>query len=99
MPDLIIVLMSGLAGAGLWRLVAADTITEPLRIRLIRPEGWWDRFLGCPWCSGTWYAWAALTIGTIHFGMWPTTFTGGLWFGVQAFAARIVTGYVGDHVA
>ena len=63
-------LLFGLVAYRLWRLAALDTITEPLRARLLRrvePDGigpwatvaYW---LACPWCAGFWIAGAVVLL-------------------------------------
>lgn len=61
------------AGFRVWRLLAKDTITEPLRDRVFRLEEYnsgnpklyrhkLDEFVNCPWCFGFWVVvawWAA----------------------------------------
>ena len=54
-----IAVLLGLAVYRVWRIIALDSITEPLRAPLIartdqRVWGWvWD-LLSCPWCIGFW---------------------------------------------
>lgn len=45
----------GLASWRLWRLIARDDITAPFHTRL---QGWPHRMVDCPWCLGTWIAFA-----------------------------------------
>lgn len=45
--------------ARLTRLITADTITGPLRARVMRrggPDGWAYLWITCPWCVGLWLA-------------------------------------------
>jgi hypothetical protein len=39
-----------------WKLLAEDTITEPLRARYIEGHEWRETFTECPWCAGFWVA-------------------------------------------
>lgn len=59
--------MIGLAAFRLWRLLAIDSITEPIHGRinaLTTPAGQWlNQLWSCPWCLGFWIS-AALTWGT-----------------------------------
>ena len=52
-------LLSGVVSYRLWRIVALDTITEPLRHRLfagstVPAVQWLDEMVGCAWCLGFW---------------------------------------------
>lgn len=46
-----------------WRLLAVDTILDPVRDRLFpNHDSYWSIFLSCPWCAGFWVTlawWAA----------------------------------------
>ena len=56
----------------LTRLVNADTILDPLRIRVAHrygPASTVVEFLGCPWCVGMWFA-LLLAIPVISFLGW-----------------------------
>lgn len=57
------VVVIGLAAYRLWRLAAEDSITERLRESTIDnwPE-WVGKLVYCPWCLGSWIAFA-LTFG------------------------------------
>ena len=89
-----------LAAYRLWRLLALDELTRPLRARLFRtgPEGTRDpRFgsalywLRCPWCSGTWLS-ALATLAA------DLLVDGGLEAPVLAgAAAAAMTGILGAH--
>lgn len=76
-----------LAAYRVWRLVARDDITVPLRMRL--PDRVADPVV-CPWCAGTWIA-----VGTIAAArQWcdvemPV---------VQAAASCVVVGLIGDRI-
>ena len=77
----------GLVAFRLWRVVGADTITEPLRERIgERARG----FLECPWCAGFWVA-AATVAAAWTFG-WVTGPPV-----VVAVAAAAVVGLIGDR--
>lgn len=60
------IIVIGLASYRLWRLAGQDSITEPLRDRL-NPDGWVIGLITCPWCLGSWIAFAVtwLTAATI----------------------------------
>lgn len=65
-PDVYVLLLLALAAFRLWRLLAWDIITRPVRERLLhrrdggdvtdssryRPHV--DEFVHCPWCLGAW---------------------------------------------
>jgi hypothetical protein len=68
-PDWYEVTLLGLAGFRVWRLIAHDTIFDPIRERILRLEGWTEgepvpdgfrdrlaEFLVCAWCLGFWIA-------------------------------------------
>lgn len=46
-----------------WRIIAVDQITEPIRIRTIFRSGpvwsWLEDLVTCPWCLGWWLSGAA----------------------------------------
>lgn len=67
MPALLVTVTYALAIARLTGLITQDTLTEPLRDRLI---GWLDdrpatlgsalaKLITCPWCAGMWASLAA----------------------------------------
>lgn len=61
-----------LAVMRLTRLVNADTILDPFRIRVARRYGPMStvvEFLGCPWCVGMWFS-LLLAIPTVSFLGW-----------------------------
>lgn len=74
----------------LWRLLAHDRITQPVR-DLWRPDTLIDYFVGCPWCLGSWLsiavtaAWAA----THPFTAWD-------FIGVAG-ASSVLVGLLGDR--
>lgn len=95
--SLTLVIVLGLAAHRLWRLVAVDEITEPLRARLFRTTqvgaavhvGRHQRvrlWLLCPWCSGFWIALA----GYVAWHEWPT---GSAW-AIYPLAASSIAGLV-----
>ncbi len=52
-----------------WRLLAVDTILDPIRDRLFPNHlSYWSVFLSCPWCAGFWVtiAWWAAWEATPH---------------------------------
>lgn len=64
-PDWWTFFLLALASFRLWRIVAVDTITEPIRNRVYRLEDFQagreemyrtklDEFVSCPWCFGWW---------------------------------------------
>jgi len=62
-----------LAVMRLTRLVNADTILDPIRIKVAHrygPASTIVEFLGCPWCVGMWLS-LLLAIPTISFLDWP----------------------------
>jgi hypothetical protein len=85
----------GLVAYRLWRLLAVDTLLEPLS-RWISARGSWGqkfihKFVACPWCSGFW---CCLIVGLAAWG-------GGLveaspWLVVPA--ASVVCGMLGDRL-
>lgn len=59
MLDLLIALVPlTLVAWRVWRIVAVDTITEPLRARFLFRDGrgweWFAELVTCPWCLGFW---------------------------------------------
>jgi hypothetical protein len=58
-------ILTGLAAYRLWRLIGADDITARLRDRVVGADNGEDPdrsvlflFLTCPWCLGSWTAFA-----------------------------------------
>lgn len=45
-----------LAAWRVWKLIAEDTITAPIRARFIDGHEWRETFAQCPWCAGFWIA-------------------------------------------
>jgi hypothetical protein len=64
LPAWLVLVVVTLAAARLFRLIATDSITDPLRRRLRveiaeAPKQWRDTisyFVQCPWCCGFWIA-------------------------------------------
>lgn len=56
--------VGGLAVHRATRLVTDDTITAPVRDRIVDRGGWPADLVTCPWCVSVWVAagWAALTV-------------------------------------
>lgn len=60
-----------LAAFRVWRLLAEDTILEPLRARFVPADSNREAFIRCPWCLGFWVslawwtAWQAWPDGTL----------------------------------
>lgn len=61
-PDWLLLLIYALAVARVTGLVVADTITEPIRDRIIgwlddtpgSAGEWFASLITCPWCAGMW---------------------------------------------
>lgn len=65
MLDLLIALVPlTLATWRLWRIIAVDSITEPLRARFLFRDGrgweWFADLVTCPWCLGWWLSGGAV---------------------------------------
>jgi hypothetical protein len=61
-------ILIGAASYRLWKLIAEDSITEPLRDRwLPHLPQWVEDMTVCPWCLGSWLAFGVtwLTDATI----------------------------------
>lgn len=87
-------LLIGVAGFRLWRIIARDTITEPLRAPLIkhsdnRMMAWLLDLILCPWCAGFWIT-GLLTIAVDLHYRWPGIEPILVWF-----AASAVCGFLG----
>lgn len=54
------ILVVGLVAYRIWRILGADTLTQPIRDRM---GGWPLELVECVWCSGTWIALAVTLIG------------------------------------
>ena len=77
----------GLASYRLWRLIGQDSITEPLRDRL-NPDGWTMGLISCPWCAGSWVAFAATWLTDATIGVPGPV--------VVALGAAVVVGVLGE---
>jgi hypothetical protein len=82
-------ILIGAASYRLWRLIAVDAITEPLRDRwLPHLSEWWDSLVTCPWCLGSWIAFGVTWATDAVVGL-PVPFLVGL-------AAAVVVGVLGQ---
>lgn len=70
MRELGLAVVIAFASYRLWALIALDTITKPLRIRLFNEVRhkrklvkWLRLWLMCPWCAGSWIT-AGVTFAT-----------------------------------
>ena len=56
-----------------WRIIAVDQITEPIRARFIWREGrvwqWIADLIGCPWCLGWWLSGVAAAAYVVALGL------------------------------
>ena len=72
--DLVLILpLYLLATMRLTRLINADTILDPVRVRLARrfgPESGLLEFMSCPWCVGFWIALIGAVLVTCQMH-WP----------------------------
>lgn len=83
------VLLIGAASYRLWRLIAVDDFTEHWRDQaLVRSPAWVDAMVSCPWCLGSWVAFAVT---------WITDLTVGVRMPVLvALSAAVVVGMLGE---
>ncbi|MES2179862.1 MAG: DUF1360 domain-containing protein [Gemmatimonadota bacterium] len=60
-----------LAAYRTWRLLALDTITDPIRHRFVRAESKTEEFLQCPYCFGFWVtlAWWLAWVAWPHWSL------------------------------
>ena len=85
----------GLASAAVWRVIAVDTITKPLRKRFFqdkdggRLHAWLKIWYKCPWCAGAWITALIVTLTDVVVGL-PAPL-------LVFAAARYITGWVGSH--
>lgn len=90
MDPLLIILLSALAGARTWRLLAVDDIALPFRNLYYKLFGRWyewaDGLLTCPFCMGFWVTAAWLLVGLLTGGHIVWVFLAG------CFAANFVGG-------
>lgn len=83
---LLTALVLGVAAYRLWRLVGYDKITERWRTRL---NPFWYDMVTCPWCAGSWIAFAVTAGYAVLYGLaYPI---------LVALAAAVVTGILGDR--
>lgn len=73
MDPLVILLISALAGARIWRLLAVDDIAMPFRnlyyrIFTGRAYDWADGLLTCPFCMGFWVTALVFVTGVLTSG-------------------------------
>lgn len=61
MEPLIYAILIAFASYRVWAFIALDTITKPLRLRVLKKDSWLEIWWKCPWCAGTWIT-AAITI-------------------------------------
>lgn len=79
-------LLIGFAAYRLWRLIGQDTITERLREGL---DGWALDLVTCPWCLGSWIAFAVTAIVAAVVGLAYPVLVG--------LAAATITGILGER--
>lgn len=79
-------LLIGFASYRLWRLIGQDTITERPREGL---DGWALDLVTCPWCLGSWIAFAVTAIVAAVVGLAYPVLVG--------LAAATVTGILGER--
>lgn len=73
MLDLVLAaVLVGAAGYRAWRIFGLDSITEPLRAKLLEREGRVATFIAdlimCPWCLGWWICGALAAMVTLALG-------------------------------
>lgn len=85
--NIVWVALIGVAAYRLWRLVGEDTITEPLRARL--PESWLH-LIECPWCLGSWIAFALTWATDLATPVRSPVLVG--------LAAAVVVGWLGERL-
>jgi hypothetical protein len=79
------VLMS-LASYRLWRLVGYDDVTSPARDRILEHAPYLHDMVICPWCLGSWIAFAVVWVTTALVEVrWPV---------LQALAVAVMVGWV-----
>ena len=61
MREVTFAVLIAFASYRVWAFVALDTITKPLRLRVLKKDSWLDIWWRCPWCAGTWIT-AAITV-------------------------------------
>lgn len=79
----------GLTSYRLWRLLAEDDITEPIRERL--PDWkWLSSLIECGWCGGSWVAFGVTWASDATVGVQAPVLVG--------LAAAVVVGWLGEHL-
>lgn len=96
MLDLVLAaVLVGAAGYRAWRIVGLDSITEPLRARLLDREGRVATFITdlilCPWCLGWWICGVLSAMVVLALGWTPLAFIL-LWL-----ASSTVCGFLGGR--
>lgn len=61
MESLAYAVLIAFASYRVWAFIALDTITKPLRVRVLKDESWLKIWWKCPWCAGSWIT-AAITV-------------------------------------
>lgn len=89
MSDLLItVVLLSLAVWRLWRAIAVDDITEPIRARFMWRGGRrWGRLMDglmCAWCLGFWLSGSAVATWMLVAGEWSLWWFVVCWFAVSA---------------
>ena len=83
------VVVIGLASYRIWRLLAQDTITEPLREwALVGSSEKVRVMVECPWCLGSWVAFGATWLTDATIGVPGPVFV--------ALGAAVVVGALGE---
>lgn len=82
------ILVVGLVAYRIWRIIGADTLTQPIRDRL---DGWVKELVECPWCLGTWVT-LAVTFIAAALGLLTLPVV------VVWLAASVVVGMIGSVV-
>ena len=97
MSELLTVLLGvpllALAAYRVWRIIAVDQITEPIRIRTIFRSGpvwsWLEDLVTCPWCLGWWLSGVAAVVYVAALGL------SGWWVWLLWPAVSCVVGFLG----
>lgn len=64
--ELIVLIVSALAGARTFRLLTADVLSEGFRQSVVtRFNDTWLKFWFCPWCFGFWLCFAFVLVGLV----------------------------------
>ena len=84
---LVEIVVVALVSYRLWRLLAVDKITEPVRDRMSeRVLDPWQ----CPWCLGWW---CTVAVGLVAW--WVGLVVGSPWLVIPA--AAVLVGFIGEH--